>query len=674
MVTALHSTHCVWEPASSSAPFAVPRPTAYMTPSPQRDDDDDEPEAGAIATPPPRIRTRRSCNISQASATVSSPAGLAALLCATLLGYAVIRSDVFASTGYNDADVPAGMAAPPASVVRDTQAPPPFGFASIFGPSMVLQRERRIIVWGWGPPGSLVLVAFDGANAGGGGAAVEASGAWRIELPPKPAGGPHTLSAFIRGRPRSRIVLTDVAMGDVYLVGGQSNAEFGVSADPQAKAAILHEFIAAPDDDGVHVMDVDPPASETTSLPPKPDNKSADFGDIRLFSVGQGTYASVPLREFRSVERTWARATPGSLRVTAGPYASFSALGYTFGVELARLRRAAAGRGGSDTVAIGLVSVNWGGTSILQWMPPAALTAAGHPPPVPTRMMTSPIGAADAGAVRLVSPDAAAMFYGGGGGAAAGDDGAASASTALKARVSLPVAPAGWLINGAAMGRLAHVRSVAELYEAAGMAGGSKSTDPSGGVYGAGGRNRGSTRKEKSTLRNPAGTSKPGAGQRLLRRPRTLFHAAQGLAATLFRGSGDGAADMATPTNGQSGPAVTRCNAANGQERRGTSAESVDTAATSPVADAHGQDYASAGRRAAASEALRGASDSRLPGIESDAELFHSSLWNAMVAPLAYGPIAMRGVLWWQVRVTATIYGLQHLTSYRRADWYTMVA
>ncbi|HVU58663.1 MAG TPA: sialate O-acetylesterase [Puia sp.] len=82
--------------------------------------------------------------------------------------------------------------------------------------SMVLQRDRKINVWGWASNGEKVSVKFNGrrykTTTGG-------DGKWMLQLSPTPAGGPYTME--ITGT--NRITLHDILVGDVWICSGQSN-------------------------------------------------------------------------------------------------------------------------------------------------------------------------------------------------------------------------------------------------------------------------------------------------------------------------------------------------------------------------------------------------------------------------------------------------------------------
>jgi sialate O-acetylesterase len=89
---------------------------------------------------------------------------------------------------------------------------------SLFSDNMVLQRDHPIPVWGTGRDGEQVTVTLAGNKA----SATVQNGAWRVELPPQPAGG-RPLDLQIQGD--NTITIHNVLMGEVWLCSGQSNME-----------------------------------------------------------------------------------------------------------------------------------------------------------------------------------------------------------------------------------------------------------------------------------------------------------------------------------------------------------------------------------------------------------------------------------------------------------------
>jgi sialate O-acetylesterase len=99
-----------------------------------------------------------------------------------------------------------------ASVCADVRLP------SLLSDGVVLQRDTSAAVWGWADDGEAVRVSLDGVLVG---TAPVRDGRWQLQLPPRAAGGPHTLG--FEGA--NRIVVKDVWFGDVWVASGQSNME-----------------------------------------------------------------------------------------------------------------------------------------------------------------------------------------------------------------------------------------------------------------------------------------------------------------------------------------------------------------------------------------------------------------------------------------------------------------
>lgn len=98
-------------------------------------------------------------------------------------------------------------------------AEPKLELAAPFTDNMILQRQLKVPVWGFGAPGSEVTVEFAGQKKS---VVADKRGEWRVDLDP--------LEASVTGRTfkvsNSRgevITLTDVLVGEVWFASGQSN-------------------------------------------------------------------------------------------------------------------------------------------------------------------------------------------------------------------------------------------------------------------------------------------------------------------------------------------------------------------------------------------------------------------------------------------------------------------
>ncbi|TFG44588.1 MAG: hypothetical protein E4H43_00130, partial [Bacteroidia bacterium] len=81
---------------------------------------------------------------------------------------------------------------------------------------MVLQRDTKIIIWGWASPGEKVQVKFNKKTAG---TLTDPDGNWKIPLPPMKEGGPYTME--VKGN--NTIIISNILIGDVWFCSGQSN-------------------------------------------------------------------------------------------------------------------------------------------------------------------------------------------------------------------------------------------------------------------------------------------------------------------------------------------------------------------------------------------------------------------------------------------------------------------
>ncbi|HXH07994.1 MAG TPA: sialate O-acetylesterase [Vicinamibacterales bacterium] len=208
----------------------------------------------------------------------------------------------------------------PAAHAADRQNPDdPALLAPLFQDHAVLQRDRPIPVWGRASPGEIVEITLGAQTAR---ATADASGRWRAELPPMPAGGPHRLTATSSS---GRVATADdILIGEVWLCSGQSNMELPVARTLNAEDEIRRA------------------ANDT----------------IRLLTIGHAD-SPVPLDEIPTPV-SWQRALPETVR-------TFSAACYYFARELQK----------TVPVPMGLIHSSWGGSNIEAWISAGGLRAAG---------------------------------------------------------------------------------------------------------------------------------------------------------------------------------------------------------------------------------------------------------------------------------------------------------
>ena len=183
---------------------------------------------------------------------------------------------------------------------------------SLFTSNMVLQRDQSLPVWGTASAGEKVTVAIGSQKQK---TRAAADGSWRVVF--KPLSAMTQVPFQVKGR--NTIELVNVAAGDVYLCGGQSNMEFGITKVANANAEIA----------------------------------AANHPDIRLMLVPR-QQASSPQKSF-ALPASWEVCTPQN--IVKGGWGGFSAVAYFFGRELNQ----------KLNVPIGLLNSDWGGTVAQAW-------------------------------------------------------------------------------------------------------------------------------------------------------------------------------------------------------------------------------------------------------------------------------------------------------------------
>jgi len=93
---------------------------------------------------------------------------------------------------------------------------------NILSTGAVLQRHKKVPIWGRGVTGETITVRFrDQVKT-----AVVKNGHWYLELDPMSHGGPYTLKV---NSTRKKIVLYNIWVGEVFVIAGQSNSEMFLS-------------------------------------------------------------------------------------------------------------------------------------------------------------------------------------------------------------------------------------------------------------------------------------------------------------------------------------------------------------------------------------------------------------------------------------------------------------
>lgn len=95
---------------------------------------------------------------------------------------------------------------------------------NLFQSNMVIQRDVATKVWGWAPFGEKVTVTFGGQSIS---TKSDADGSWSVNLAAMPANSsPQKMKVIGKTKTLS---FENILVGDIWLLGGQSNMELGLS-------------------------------------------------------------------------------------------------------------------------------------------------------------------------------------------------------------------------------------------------------------------------------------------------------------------------------------------------------------------------------------------------------------------------------------------------------------
>ena len=94
---------------------------------------------------------------------------------------------------------------------------------AIFGDNMVLQRDRKVPVWGTAAPGENIVVKINGQEKT---AKADEKGNWIVWMEPSKPGGPYVMTI---SDGKKNIEFKNVMYGDVWICSGQSNMAMQVS-------------------------------------------------------------------------------------------------------------------------------------------------------------------------------------------------------------------------------------------------------------------------------------------------------------------------------------------------------------------------------------------------------------------------------------------------------------
>lgn len=190
----------------------------------------------------------------------------------------------------------------------------PLKLPSIIGNNMVLQQEQEVKLWGWGSPGTQVVVETSWGVAAN--TIPNPNGEWELPIRTPTAGGPFQITIKQKD---TIVLLENVLIGEVWICSGQSNMEMPMMGWPPSDP----------------IMDSEEEIAR------------ANHPMIRLFTV---TRALSVTPEADCVGQ-WQECSPETVR-------SFSATAYFFGRKLHR----------ELGVPVGLIHSSWGGTPAESWV------------------------------------------------------------------------------------------------------------------------------------------------------------------------------------------------------------------------------------------------------------------------------------------------------------------
>lgn len=200
--------------------------------------------------------------------------------------------------------------------------------SNLFQSNMVLQRDKPIRVWGWAEPATEVRVDFDGEYWK---APVAGDGSWEVQFKERAASDQAATMTVTQGS--DTITLENILIGDVWVLGGQSNMEFPLERVDNGWLEIVSANF-----DQIRVLTV-----------PAPQGAEVRDGFPRLHE-----WSSWLNRHFRKGD--WDVLSPEVAF-------DLSAIGYVFA---RRIHMAA-------QVPLGIVDVSRGGTTLETWTPRTVL-------------------------------------------------------------------------------------------------------------------------------------------------------------------------------------------------------------------------------------------------------------------------------------------------------------
>ena len=183
--------------------------------------------------------------------------------------------------------------------------------ALIFGNEMVLQRDKPLAIWGDALPGKKVELGIQGKYTS---VIAGENGTWKAIIPPLAVSECEILTICCE---KEKLEYTNVAVGEVWIAGGQSNMEFVMQSEAMFQTEI----------------------------------EQCENPRIRFFDYPKISYEQQISLLPHKTEGFWRRCDKDNLKY-------YSAVGYYYAKTLEQELH----------IPIGIVGCNWGGSTASCWM------------------------------------------------------------------------------------------------------------------------------------------------------------------------------------------------------------------------------------------------------------------------------------------------------------------
>ena len=216
-----------------------------------------------------------------------------------------------------------------------------FRTAAVFSDNMVLQRDKKICVFGEAASGKRITANLYKGEQKVSGTTICPDDRWMLYLPPLPADTGYIMEITDGD---TTIRFENIAIGEVWLAGGQSNMELELQNADGGKELLVAGTSKTEEDGQRESVQKTETGSETDSETVKLLRK------IRFYYTPKQAYKG---EDFEAAQR----ASHWEL-FSETDAAKWSAVGVYYAMELAK----------KLDVTIGILGCNWGGTSASCWM------------------------------------------------------------------------------------------------------------------------------------------------------------------------------------------------------------------------------------------------------------------------------------------------------------------